>query len=732
MAQLKDLIVNGPSRFIGDVYATTFTGDLNGNANTATSATTAAALTGKTLVTASALTTSNWPTYKDNHIPTMSFMTYWNGAYSGTSSNLTYCAQGAIIGSNNIGSQSVKYATTSGTCSGNAATATLANEAKNLQNTTPETKDESFFSKIVTEDADMVSFQTLKGNSVVWNQLVNIHSKIDDGGIEQLNFTKGHKYLVFWKQDVDIPSSTRNTLRIDFLYFQRSTENNHPNAGYYNWMFTFEEDSGIHYLAWWVQDCPEGVTPSISNILFYDLTQMFGAGNEPSTYEEFLQRKPFVEDEFAYNEGTIVDNKVEKVKVTGVNLWDEQIRRGNYNSDTGIFISRSSENYYANVNPIKVLGGKDYYHYTSNTGPTSIIDWYDADMNFIGEITIQRNKRIVTSPSNACFANFWMYISSGISLGEKCCINLSDPSINGQYFPYEEHTLDLSWVKEIKDTEGVKLFEDGMRSAGTAFDEAAKGKAIKRIGVMDMGKMTWYKRNDISPSMFASNGIAPNNKIGLCPIAPINKNYYDGTLVDGVLYWMGEYIMMYNSKFTTIDDFVNFVSGTPIYYELAEPIEVELQYGINHTLPVWKDGMMYAESSQSSTPIVCTNAYYTNIRESVKKFIGDADSIYASTSGYNAHGIWNIDISGKASSAITANSAITATYATTAGSAPASDVYAWAKASTKPTYNATEVKLTGYSKNSSYSAISASDTVQAAIGKLEGAISGLEELLASI
>lgn len=54
----------------------------------------------------------------------MSFITYWNGAYSGTSSNLVYCAQGTIIGSNNIGNQSVKYATTSGSCSGNAATAT--------------------------------------------------------------------------------------------------------------------------------------------------------------------------------------------------------------------------------------------------------------------------------------------------------------------------------------------------------------------------------------------------------------------------------------------------------------------------------------------------------------------------------------------------------------------------------------------------------------------------------
>ena len=65
-------------------------------------------------------------------------------------------------------------------------------------------------------------------------------------------------------------------------------------------------------------------------------------------------------------------------------------------------------------------------------------------------------------------------------------------------------------------------------------------------------------------------------------------------------------------------------------------------------------------------------------------------------------------------------------------SLPASDVYSWAKASTKPTYNATEVKLTNYSKASSYSAIAASDTVNQAIGKLEGALSGLENLLASI
>ena len=73
-----------------------------------------------------------------------------------------------------------------------------------------------------------------------------------------------------------------------------------------------------------------------------------------------------------------------------------------------------------------------------------------------------------------------------------------------------------------------------------------------------------------------------------------------------------------------------------------------------------------------------------------------------------------------------------ATYATTAGSAKASDVKEWAKADTKPPYTGGEVTLSGYSKNSSYTPIASGDSVQAAIAKLEGALSGLEDLLASI
>ena len=96
------------------------------------------------------------------------------------------------------------------------------------------------------------------------------------------------------------------------------------------------------------------------------------------------------------------------------------------------------------------------------------------------------------------------------------------------------------------------------------------------------------------------------------------------------------------------------------------------------------------------------------------------NSYAPSLTGSGASGTWGISITGNAN------------YATTAGSAPASDVKAWAKADTKPSYTGSEVKLTGYSKASSYSEISASDTVNQAIAKLERALSGLEALLASI
>lgn len=98
----------GDSVFPGIVYGT-FSGNLSGTASHATSADTATTISQK--VDSSTQTHTNYNT-NGTYVPTMNFLSFWNGAYaSNGSSNLTYCAQGTIIGSNNIGSQSVNHAT---------------------------------------------------------------------------------------------------------------------------------------------------------------------------------------------------------------------------------------------------------------------------------------------------------------------------------------------------------------------------------------------------------------------------------------------------------------------------------------------------------------------------------------------------------------------------------------------------------------------------------------------
>lgn len=99
------------------VYASQFIGSLDGNATSATTASklgssdvgtstnpiylstgTATACSGRTvpgIKSASSATTLGWGT-NNNYVADISMLAYWNGAYSGTSSNLAYCNKGAF------------------------------------------------------------------------------------------------------------------------------------------------------------------------------------------------------------------------------------------------------------------------------------------------------------------------------------------------------------------------------------------------------------------------------------------------------------------------------------------------------------------------------------------------------------------------------------------------------------------------------------------------------------
>lgn len=320
-----------------------------------------------------------------------------------------------------------------------------------------------------------------------------------------------------------------------------------------------------------------GQGATFKDVLFVDLTQMFGAGNEPSTVEEFLQRKPKVADEYAYNEGTIVNNKVEKVVTTGRNLFDSStaIDGKTIIDDTGVEVINSL-GWCSTFIPI--IGGKSYFckGVTINIQGYGV-HCYDKDKQHINGVAFPQNGRTFDAPINAKYIRISGRYDD--SPANAAILNLSDASFNGQYAPYEKHELDLSWIKDIKDTEGVKLFEDGMRSVGTAFDEVGKNKAVKRLGSVDLGTLPW------NTSWWDNDGRLyvdlENKKVGSTNVMyPLGVTYSnDNDLINTIgICGNNRYNTIYVGDAKThssASEFISSLRGVIAYYELAEPIEVE-------------------------------------------------------------------------------------------------------------------------------------------------------------
>lgn len=480
----------------------------------------------------------------------------------------------------------------------------------------------------VIEDGVAV-IDKVKGNSVVWNQIIakpytfgndrqftfsswfnggscSINDKgqftfITNGGTNgvgnSLNITpkNTHKYLLSYKVKADIASvctvyknATSNVIaniaEADKWYFVSYIGSNDDTTNYCSYLNTVV-----------AANSPE-TTVTIDDAQVTDLTQMFGAGNEPTTYEEFLQRKPKVADEYAYNEGTIVNNKVEKVVTTGRNLWDEQCE------------TSQNEITSKNFNPI-IPGVSIYVKCPANSEIR--LNWYDANKEYVSYYYTHNVESQV--PANAHYFKILTY-QYGTTYNHDICINLSDTSINGQYFPYEKHELDLSWVKEIKDAEGVKLFEDGMRSAGTAFDEVGKNKAVKRIGSVDLGTLEWlyyttggnlyFMANKMPSAMPKIDENGANTLYNLvCPKyktatwASIYRN--EGDKLIGI-YHNEKSFVVFDSAYTDATAFKAAMSGVMLYYELAEPIEVEYDEK-SLTYPVVAGGTEEAIASEPSS-----------------------------------------------------------------------------------------------------------------------------------
>lgn len=443
--------------------------------------------------------------------------------------------------------------------------------------------------------------QSIKGNSVVWNNLVDTRDKVGDSGWiyrnNDLHLTQGHKYALIRSKAIGglycIP-----VINGQEIYDYSLRDNIY--AKIFTSAYT-TTPSTTHLF------CEQNV----GAVALIDLTKMVGCGYEPTTIEEFNARIPMGIDLYSFNGGEVIDMNVQGIKSVGRNLFNEEWEKGIIYSD-----GSNNDDYTLSIRSkgfIRVIGGETYYYANKQNNAADYLNifFYDKDKNFI----LRENRTIgnFDVPSNAAFIRFYVNDTYGTTYKNDICINLSDSDFNGQYEPYMEASEDLSIVAN---------FPNGMRSAGSAHDEIRYNKAsnrwekVVRIAEVDMATLNWGTGfGGIITSDLQSRIRKPskaNEDYVLCPIIPTNGEGKNISIIyggEGYDYngWLK--VLGYES----LDNFLADIQGAKLYYELAEPIVTPIEEkDFNLDYKVWNCGTEQAIAEGKSSALSANITYGFN------------------------------------------------------------------------------------------------------------------------
>jgi len=393
-----------------------------------------------------------------------------------------------------------------------------------------------------------------------------------------------------------------------------------PNPAYDGQIPVYNEDGDI---------MGSGITPEIVNAkadqdgTYPDLTA--GAVLAAAVPAEYLYRPcPAPMDGKAVldtimgktivSSGQLINNAAEGIKTTGRNQWDEVTEIG------GIYTSGGSNNNSVTdriraKNYCPCFEGKTYY-YRNPTAVGMPIFWYDANKSFLSYVSVSAGGGTVTAPSNAAFFRISFQASYGTTYNHDVCINISDAAFNGQYEPYKESEVSLG-LNSFRVTDGTNTITvNGLKSAGSVYDEIKDGKYIKRIGEVDLGTLDYEL---LSGTVFRSSTTLPAKDLGAYRLVnAINVKYEQkprsvsySTLVDKQYKFDSSSLKMYfnDSASSNVEQFKSNNTGIKLYYELATPVEYELVSEIPNSYPVYEGGTEEVLSDAIVAPFCASIRY---------------------------------------------------------------------------------------------------------------------------
>ena len=460
--------------------------------------------------------------------------------------------------------------------------------------------------------------QSIKGNSVVWNQravVQGMKSSYDNSEgegtsyqitgllVNYTNAINGHK---IYAHVIDREN------KIPYFYFTDNIQLNLLGGVFFTANIAVTELTNI------VAGIPAGVNASWDiDCIFVDLTQMYGAGNEPTTIEEFNARKPIVEDEYAYNEGEVIHMTAEGIISKGVNAWDEEWMNGYIYEGT---VYENSAMGIISKNHIRVLPDTQYSCTIGSAMSYATMSYYDKEKKYIGQQTLG-NARTFKTPANCRYILF--FVEGMPTYNHDICIGISG-DWNGYHAPIEA-SEDLSIV--------AKYFPQGMKSTDTDSDAIRYNKvtnswekrvAIKSIKLKDLN---WTYVSELgyffSDSIDAQGSIDGINISCICaqyqPMKWIDfiSNYMNAKQKAVALYTHPSGAVRVNICDTEFADVASFLASLTdddvLYYSAKEPIVTEIkEKDFNLDYKVWNCGTEQRVASKPSSALSADITYGFN------------------------------------------------------------------------------------------------------------------------
>lgn len=306
----------------------------------------------------------------------------------------------------------------------------------------------------------------------------------------------------------------------------------------------------------------------------FDLTLIYGAGNEPSTPEEFeadylrwfgksLTYEP-------YDAGSLRSVRLSGLKSTGFNLYD-------HTTGTAKLIN------YENTH------GDHQYQITGSYTALTFTDIYGVSTSPLvdedGYFSIRENGTLI--------------VTGGVA--DDTCVHICWGGERD--YEYEEHKTSFAPIPITSITgvaqgasESIQVFPYGLKKIGNIKDEiyVQNGKtfAVKRIGSVDLGSLTWYYASNSSlryfytSLLFKPNVVAINGKYQVIGWSPFVLNYGGNRLPAFAIYTHptnGSRFNILDDTYSDASTFNSAMSGVMCDYELEEPIIYELD---NFELPL--------------------------------------------------------------------------------------------------------------------------------------------------